>query len=301
MRITNAMLSDVILKNISSSYERIGKFQDQLSSGKLYNKPSDNPVAINKGLGIRSVTKSLDQYVDNVNDALAWLKTADGALMNTVDLLYRAKELSVQGANGTNTQEALNAIAKEIDQIIEDTVSIGNTQYDGKYIFGGNRTTTAPFTLVAGPPTDVTYNGDSASRSYEIEKGVTVTVNLTGDTVFKDSTDPTSIFRILIDLRDHLTAGDFAALSTDTSQIDSAITTVTDGLMVVGAKVNRLEIAMDRLEDEKFGLIETLSNIEDADIAEVITKLKMEETVYQAALAAGSTAIQKSLIDFLKL
>ena len=298
MRVTNTMLGNTILKNISASYARIERSEDQLSSGKLYRLPSDNPVAVHQSLGIRVSIKETEQYLSNIGDGLQWLNTADMALRNSTDLLLRAKELAVTGANSTNTQTELNAIATEVDQLLTEMVSVGNTNIAGRYIFGGNQTTVAPFSEAGGPPaTAVNYNGDSNAINYETEKGVNVSVNLPGDAVFKGATD---VFQTLITLRDNLLAGDYAAVSADTSTIDDALGMITDSLMIVGAKTNRLEMTQSRLEDDKLGLTKALSGVEDADISEVITKLKMDENVYQAALMAGSTAMQKSLIDFLR-
>lgn len=316
MRITNSMLSNTVLKNISGSYARIEKWQAQLSSGKLYRRPSENPVATGSTLNLRAGLKTVDQHLSNIKDGLAWLTTTDTALRNGVDLLQRAKELAVVGANGTNTQSELNAIAVEIGQIIEEMTNIGNTSFDGRYIFGGNKTAGAPpFTYVpevAGPPYQpayVDYSGDSNAIKYEIEKGITEAVNLPGDSIFKTITvgppapppaKPSYIFQELIDLKHHLEIGDFAAISNDTSQIDNALNLMAEGLMTVGAKINRFDIMRNRLEEDKLNLTEILSGVEDADMAEVITRLKMEENVYQAALATGANIMQKSLIDFLK-
>lgn len=303
VRITQGMLAHTVLRNISTAYDRIGKNEDRLSSGKLYNQPSDNPFAVSQGLNIRQIEKSIDQYLSNINDGTAWLETGNAALTAATDLLARAKELAVQGANGINTQNDLNVIAKEIDNIVSEMINVGNSTYDGRYVFGGNKTTAAPFTYVPaviGPPlvpASVTYNGDSGNINYEIEKGVTVSINLPGDSVFKA---PTDVFQVLIGLSDHLKAGDFASISADTSLIDNATNMLTDAQATLGSKLNRLEVTRERHEEDKLNLAKALSSIEDADMAEVLTKLKMDENVYQAALATGSMAIQKSLIDFLK-
>jgi len=298
MRITNSMLSSTILKNISSSYARLEKYEAQLSSGKLYRRPSDNPAAVNQALGLRASLKEIEQFVNNIDDGISWLDTADTALRNATDLLHRAKELSVRGANATNGQSELNALASEIDQILKTMVNIGNTNFAGRYIFAGHRTTTTPFSEAGGPPaTSVTYNGDSGSINYEIEKGVNVSVNLPGNTIFQGTTD---VFQTLIDLRDHLLAGDHNAVAQDTDRVDSALGAITDALMAVGTKTNRLELTRDRLTQSTIDISSILSNVEDADLPDIIVKLKMEENVYQAALLTGSTVMQKSLIDFLR-
>ena len=291
------MLSSTILKNISSSYDRMAKYQTQLSSGKLFNRPSDNPVAINQALATRVSIKETEQYIKNVDDGLTWLNTADVALRNATELMYRAKELAVMGANSTNSQSELDKIANEVDQLLSEMVVIGNTSLAGRSIFAGHKTTTPAFIQVGLPVPSVTYNGDAGAINYEIERGVNAAVNFSGDTVFQGGAD---VFQVLIDLSANLRAGDYTAVSGDTSLVDDALETVTDSLAIVGAKINRMEFVKDRHLQDVLSLTGILSDIEDADLAEVIMKLKSEENVYQAALTSGSMSIQKSLIDFLR-
>lgn len=297
MRVTNNMLQDTILKNISSAYERLEKYEAQLSSGKLYRQPSDNPTAINQSLSIKVKLKDMDQYEANISDGLAWLNTTDSALRNSIDVLHRVRELAVRGANSTNSQSELNALAAEVDQLLGNMVNIGNTTYADRYIFAGFKTTAAPFSKNATPPPEVNYNGDIGAINFEIEKGVNIQVNLDGNTAFKA---PTDVFQVVADLRDHLQAGNYAAVSQDIGQVDDAVNMITNSLMTVGAKVNRLNLAKDKIDEDKINLSKILSDLEDADMPDVITKLKTEETVYQAALMTGSMAVQKTLIDFLR-
>jgi flagellar hook-associated protein 3 FlgL len=296
MRITNNMLTSTVIKNIVASYGRLENYQYQESTGKVFRRPSDNPVAVNQSLSYKVSLKEFDQFTGNIDAALSWLDSTDTVLRDAVGLLQRAKTLSVSGANSTNGQSELDAIADEVSQLIDNMVSVGNTQFAGRYIFGGFSTTSAPFEAMDSPPTSVDYLGDDGSINYEIEKGVSTSINFNGEEVFKS---PTDVFNVLIELRDHLLDGDYGAVSQDTSNVDDALEMITGTLMKVGAKTNRLEMTQDRLEQSKLNLTELLSNVEEADMAEVIVKLKTEETVYQAALATGSTIMQKSLIDYL--
>jgi flagellar hook-associated protein 3 FlgL len=296
MRVTNNMLNATVVNNITASYERMEHYQWQESTGKAYKRPSDNPIAVNLSLNYKASLKEFEQYTSNIDGALSWLDGADTALRDASSLLQRAKTLSVSGANATNGQSELDAIADEVGQILENMIDIGNTQFAGRYIFGGFHTTSAPFEATDSPATSVEYVGDEGNINYEIEKGVSTSVNLNGDQVFKT---PTDVFGVLIDLRDHLLAGDYSAVSQDTSNIDDALGMITNALMNVGSKTNRLETTQDRLEQGKLNLKEALSNTEEADIAEVIVNLKTEETVYQAALSTGASIIKRSLIDYL--
>jgi flagellar hook-associated protein 3 FlgL len=296
MRITNNMLQSTLINNIIGSYERMENYQWQESTGKAFKRPSDNPIGVNQSLNYKVSLKDLEQYTSNIEGALSWLDSADTALRDGVGLLQRAKTLAVSGANSTNGQSELNALADEVGQILENMIDVGNTQFAGRYIFGGFKTTGAPFETTDSPPSSVDYTGDEGSINYEIEKGVSVGVNQNGNEVFKS---PTDVFGVLINLRDHLLAGDYNAVSQDTSGINDAMDMITSALMNVGAKTNRLETTQDRLEQSKLNLTELKSNVEEVDMAEVIVKLKTEETVYQAALATGASIMRKSLIDYL--
>lgn len=296
MRITNNMLQSTLINNIIGSYERMENYQWQESTGKAFKRPSDNPIGVNQSLNYKVSLKELGQFTSNIEGALSWLDSADTALRDGVGLLQRAKTLAVSGANSTNGQSELNALAEEVGQILENMIDVGNTQFAGRYIFGGFKTTGAPFETTDSPPSSVDYTGDEGSINYEIEKGVSIGVNQNGNEVFKS---PTDVFSVLINLRDHLLAGDYNAVSQDTSSVNDAMDMITSALMNVGAKTNRLETTQDRLEQSKLNLSELKSNVEEVDMAEVIVKLKTEETVYQAALATGASIMRKSLIDYL--
>lgn len=291
MRITNSMLSNTVLKNIIASYGRLEKYELQLSSGKKVSKPSDDPIALERSLNMHELMKELDQHISNTEDAISWLNASDTALRNAVDLMHRVKELAVRGANGLNSQNELNAIASEVDQILSQMVSLGNSTFGDRYIFSGHKTTSPPFDDSGG------YSGDSGDICYEIEKGVSIAINLPGDSVFKDSTD---VYASLIDLRDHLRAGDYVSVSEDIRQVDDSLSAITDALVRIGVKTNRLEFTLDRHLQGKVNLTKVLDSVENVDIEEVIMKLKMEENVYQASLLSGSTIMRTSLIDFLR-
>ena len=297
MRITNNMLSDNILKNLSSVLERMNVYQNQVSTGKRFSKPSEDPIGVGRSLSLRAVIKDLEQYGENLDDALSWLDATDGALRNTTGVLQKAREIAVSGANDTLNQTDRDNLATEVEQLLEETINLANTSSEGRYIFAGHRTTTQPFTPTGSPVTSVAYSGDDGSILYETEKGINVTVNLPGSDVFTGTQD---IFQALIDLRDHLQAGDVSNISLDIGEIDACMDQVLNSGAVVGAKMNRLEMSKERLSESSLHLTELLSEIEDVDMAEAIIKLKTEENVYRAALSVGTRIIQPSLLDFLR-
>ncbi|MDI6799679.1 MAG: flagellar hook-associated protein FlgL [Actinomycetota bacterium] len=297
MRVTNKMVQARILTNLNSSMGRLNMLQNQLSTGKLFSSPSEDPIAAAQSLSIKSIIKDIEQYQKNINSATAWIDIAETSMSDVVSTVQKSREIAVAGASGTASADDREALAKEVDQLLEGLVTVANTSYGGKYIFAGFRTTAEPFAKVGDPITSVAYNGDGGEILYETESGIKVAVNIPGSEIFGG---PNNSFNALIDLRDHLLAGNTAALTADIGLIDQALEQVQDKRSIFGARANRLEAADNRLTDRMINLKKLLAKTEDIDMAEVIMNLKMEENVYQAALAAGSRVMQMSLLDYLK-
>lgn len=150
MRVTQSMLSNNMLRNLSSSYGKMSKLQDQITSGKKITRPSDDPVIAIKGMGYRTEIDKVKQFTRNIGEVHNWLDTTDATLGEAGDALNRVKELIVQAANDTNTADDREKIQAEINQIREQLQDLSNTQSGGKYIFSGTNTLSPLYT-------DVTY------------------------------------------------------------------------------------------------------------------------------------------------
>lgn len=140
MRITQTMLSNNMLRNLNSSYLKMGKLQEQLSSGSKLTKPSDDPVASVKGMGYRTTLAKNEQYTRNMNEVNSWLDTTDSTLSEVNKALQRVKDLVTQAANDTNTPEDREAMQKEVDQLRLQIRDLANTQQGNKYLFAGTAT-----------------------------------------------------------------------------------------------------------------------------------------------------------------
>jgi flagellar hook-associated protein 3 FlgL len=183
-------------------------------------------------------------------------------------------------------------MAQELDQIADSVKTIANTQYAGRYIFSGAATQTAPFTVGGAD----TYLGDTAVISREIGQNIQVPVNVTGDTVVSPLL--AAIRQAAIDLR---AGGTPANLSTtDLQAMDAATDAIQTTRSSVGARVNRLSAAEDRLQQLELAQTQQLSDTEDADVAQTMIDYSTQSAVYQAALKSGSQLIQPSLLDFLR-
>ena len=290
------MLNTQMLRNLNSNLKRLEDIQNQMSTGKKINKPSDDPVGISFSLRYRAALKENEQFTRNVDSAISWIDNTESLISETNDVLQRARELAVQGANGVMSDEAMDSIAAEINQLYDHLVKLGNSKFNGKYIFNGQMTDIKPY--------DETNAENDTPNAGEIEMavgvGVSVPVNIPGSKLFGDSTDTTNAFRVLKDLRDSLYSHDSVSVDQALGDIDSRIDKVLETWSEVGAKSSRVDLIKKRLENDNINLQTLLSSTEDANMAEVMINMKTEENIYQASLSTGARIIQPSLVDFLK-
>ncbi|MBE3573709.1 MAG: flagellar hook-associated protein FlgL [Moorella humiferrea] len=305
MRITNRMLGQNVVRNINRNLENMYRTQEQMSTGKRVNRPSDDPIVVARILAFKTSIAANDQYKKNMEDAKGWLDASESALGMATDVLQRARELAVYGSNGTMPAESMQALGQEVDQLLDEMVQVANTSYGGRYLFGGTYTQETPFakTITDGKISSVVYNGNLGELNWEIAPGVVVAVNENGGKIFSQAIDnggKDSIFDLLIELRDALNGGNYSAVQSTLGKFDQAIDHLLNIRATLGAKSNRLEMAMSRLDDTQTGLTATMSKLEDVDLAETVMNYKNRENVYLASLATGAMVLQRSLIDYLR-
>lgn len=140
MRITNNMLVNDMMRNLNSNYSKMDRIQQQLSTGKKFQLPSDDPIGVSKSLKYHTDVAMIEQHKRNLSDARSWLQVTEDAVAEMGDIFQRVRELTVQAANGTNTNEDLVQISAEVKQLKEHLIKVGNTSYAGRYIFSGFKT-----------------------------------------------------------------------------------------------------------------------------------------------------------------
>lgn len=295
-RVTQNMMNATLMRNLNANTRKMDHLQEQLSSGRRINKPSDDPVGLSFALRYRSEYGAVEQYQDNLSSATSWMNYTDSTLDKAGEVLQRMRELTVQASNSSNSQESLNSIRSEISQLYNEFVTIGNSQFNGKYIFNGQKTDIKPY----DPNSPETASIDQTSIQYEIGTGIRLGINVTGDQVFGQPTDTDNIFVVADQLMADLGTSNFSGINNALGKLDSRMNKFLAVRADVGARMNRIEFATNRTSDTGVNLQDLLSRTEDADIAGTITNLKTAENVYQSSLSVGAKLIRPSLIDFLR-
>lgn len=299
MRVTQNMTSSRLIQNLNNNMRKMATQQDQISTGRKINKPSDDPVGLTYGLRYRSDLTANTQYQDNVASATSWLDYNDTQLDQATQILQRVNDLAVQAGTGTNTQDSLDSINREITELKKQMADIGNSSFNGKYVFSGQMFDQPPYPSGTDPKSVTT---DDGSVTYEIGQGITMDVNLTANQVF-GSADPAgttdNVFSVFDRISAALQSGSYTGVTNEIDNIKSRMNKIISARSENGAKTNRAELMQNRMEQMEVGLTALQSKTEDADMSQLYIDSTVSQNVYQASLSVGAKIITPSLVSFL--
>jgi flagellar hook-associated protein 3 FlgL len=291
-RITQRLSVATSLNALQAGMTRLARSQQQLSTGRTINRPSDSPTGTNDAMRLRADLAAQTQYSRNADDGQSWLGHADTTLTSMLDEVRTARDLVVQGvSSGNSGPEAREAIAQQISQIRAGLLNEANTQHLGRPLFGGTTSGSTAYDATGA------YVGDSGDVTRTIGQGITVPVNVTGPQAFSAGSD--DLFSVLDDVVSQLRT-DPSSLSTSLDRLDAVAGSMRTALADVGTRENRIDTAQATLSSTALDTKAALSNVEDVDVASATMDLQMQEVAYQASLAATARVIQPSLVDFLR-
>jgi flagellar hook-associated protein 3 FlgL len=240
------------------------------------------------------------QFQRNTDQAENWLNMTESALKSGTEVIQRARELTIYASTDSVTPEDRQAIASEVKELRDELIDISRAELGDDYIFSGQKSDSEPFFITEnadGTINNLKYDGDSTSVKRRLNENVEMTINLTGDEVFKEEIE--ALDKLFSDLNSGTADGETIS-NNSLAAMDKAINKFTELRSEVGGKLKRTGNLKNRLEANEVHLKQLKSQNEDADLAETITKLKMEENVYRASLASGARIMQQSLIDFIR-
>ncbi|TAA72223.1 flagellar hook-associated protein FlgL [Planococcus salinarum] len=277
MRISHQMLHQNSVSNMNNTMGRFQKAYNEALTGKQVSKPSDDPHGAAKAMELKSALATNEQYERNTGEAKLWLDETDQTVNSMVDVMQRVRELAVQGNNETLSAEDRGAVALEVEELTAQLRQFADTKVNGVDLFTKSET----------PP------AVTSPKMMTVGGGLNIQVNATEDQLLGTDSE---LLTTLADLSAGLRNGE----AMDLDAIDTGIDRLLKVSAEVGARTNRVESAENRMFDNTLQLKSRLSGITDIDMAEAITKLKSEDSVYQASLSASAKIIQPSLMDFLR-
>ncbi len=295
MRITNKMISKSLLSTISGNRSLAAEISKDIATTKRIRKPSDDPGGVVQVERYKGLISQNEQFTKNLTHIRGFNNNSQSALDRATEDLETARNLAIQGASETTSPEAKQALAQNIDQIIDNLVDLGNSKYKGKFVFGGTLTTqTAPFSRSGDV---VTYNGNSKSIRGQVGFDTQVAYNKTGQEIFNPGGDP-DIFAELVALKQGLESNDGAAIQATVGTLESAQAAVLAKTAEIGALQNRLDSTEILINNENIDLADQLSRIEDTDLFKAIVDAKALDDAITGGLQTMANAVQRTLLDF---
>jgi flagellin-like hook-associated protein FlgL len=293
VRITQRAVALTSLQGLNRNLDAVGKLQQQLTSGRLINAPSDSPTGTNRAMQTRGEMASVAQEARNITDGGNWLDQTDSTLQNMLDVTRKVRDLTVQGlSTGASSDASQKALATEVASLREGLLTLANTNIQGRPLFGGVTPgqkaydATGAYVGLVGPPV--------TRRVSETE---VLRVDLTGPEAF--GTPGNDLFAVVDRIATDLLA-DPAALETHLVDLDVIMQGMYTAVADVGARAKRLEGLGQINSDRSFTLQTQLSETENIDLPNTIMRLEMQKVGYEAALAATAKAISPTLLDYLR-
>lgn len=293
MRVTHQLIKQTVINNVHRNMGQMNRLQNMLSTGRALHRPSDDPIKVAQVMGFTASLARNGQYQKNIDAATSWLGVTEDSLERITEVLQRAKEQAIYGANSTMPDEARMAIAKEVHELTDVLVQMGNTNYQGRYVFSGHQTNVLPLTRDGG---GVTYHGDQGAISWEVAPSVTIRANIDGQDLFFNS----GMFAAMDQLEQGLINNDNAIITATIDLLGAALDHVLDKRAALGAISNGLDMTREKYLSENINFTELRSRLEDIDLAETYMNFAMLENIYTASLSMGARIIQPSLLDFLR-
>ena len=293
MRITQRAVALTSLQGLNRNLDAVGKLQQQLTSGRLINAPSDSPTGTNRAMQTRNELASVSQEARNITDGGSWLEQSDSTMQNMLDAARKVRDLTVQGlSTGSSSDASQKALATEVASLREGLLTLANTNIQGRPLFGGVTPGTKAYDAagayvgMAGPPV--------TRRVSETE---VLRVDITGPEAFGTPGD--DLFAVVGRIAADLTA-DPAALETHLADLDVIMQGMYTAVADVGARAKRLDGLAQINFDRSLSLQSQLAETENIDLPNTIMRLEMQKVGYEAALAATAKAISPTLLDYLR-
>ena len=297
--------SQYFLANVDRAQERINDASRQVSSGKRVTQASDDPDVISALLQLRTSLQKNTQITTNLGLATSDANIADGALSSATQLMDRAVTLAVQGATATTDASGRQSLAQEVQGILEQMVSISQTQSAGRYVFNGDQDTAPSYQLDLANPNGVDRRTTpSATRLVENPAGGSITVSKTAQEIFDhrnadDTLASDNVFAALNGLRNALLNNDTAGINNSITSLKAASDHLNTCQAFYGDVENRLQDATTFASNYDVQLRTQISQKEDADVASAALELSEGTTQLQAAFQTEAKIPRSTLFDYL--
>jgi len=275
------------------------KLTEELSSGVRFHSLSDDPISSGQNVLLLNQIQQDDSFTQSSSLVTGQMQVADSALGSVVSQLTQALSLAISANNGTMNGNNLKSIASQLTGILNEVEALANTSYQGQYVFAGGQTGTVPFsTSNATSPAVTSYSGDGNINYLHTPNGQKIQLNVPGDQIF-DGAGANGVFKTLNNLIADYASGtiNMAQATADTEALNTALNYVSQQRVTIDNSITQLDAAAEAVTNGKTQLMVAQTNLMQADIADVATRLSLTKTQQTALESVISQLGSGSLFD----
>lgn len=289
-----------------TSNERVTKARElndhtleQISTLKRINRVSDDPIGTSQLIRGRDRLKTIEKFQSNIEFSKGYLEKTESAVQSMGETLMRAQELAVGLSNGTYDESSRDAASKEVKQLMNELVSLGNTTYAGRFVFSGFRTGTPALSQEGD------FLGDDGSVFLEVDTNDFRPINAQARYLFEvDATERGlghfNMYDCLQMLYDGLSDNNLGSIRESMAELDHQIKKTTSYQASIGSLTQALEKGGQKLDSENTHVKTMLSKVEEVDMFKASSDFKRTETILQSTLMATNKMLQPSLLNFMQ-
>ena len=307
MQISTNLIFDRAIAQMGVTQDRLSKTQTQLSTTKQINKPSDAPDQAATITRLKSAIDRQNAYVSTINSVKDKLSQQETAASNATDVLTRLKELTIQAANDTYSGVDRKSIDLEVRQLRDQLLSLANTQdVNGNFIFSGSRVGKQAFATDENGK--LVYQGDQTVSATGVGDQSAVDINRSGTNPFdkivrldeNNKKMAVGFFQVIDDLSAALQSNNSGDIKRAVGEMTTLQQGLSDSLASIGAATNKIDNQASLAEENVLRMKSTLSQVEDTDYTEAITKMNKDILALQAAQSSFAKIAQLNLFDYIK-
>jgi flagellar hook-associated protein 3 FlgL len=288
MRITEAMSLNNVLQAEAQASERLAQLTQQASSGLRVSQPSDDPAAYASIVQRDAQIATVQARSTAATTAAGDLDLAGGVLNQATTIFEKLRSLAVQASNGTQSAESRANTGSQVDSLRQQLLALANTQGASGYLFGGTKSTTAPFDSAGN------YQGNGGVTHVEVADGVLAVSNASGSQAFT-SAGGRDVFADVQALSTALAANDVTGIQASITNLDSSHSQLVAAQVDAGEHADRLRSAGTAMASALTQMQVSRASVRDADMATTISNLQATQTAYQAALQVNKQILSLAL------
>lgn len=291
MRVTEKMIFENSITQTGRSRENLAQAQEEVSSGSRVIHPGDDPVAAALAVG-HTVDKARYKSIGDTSQRAAdELNAADTALSGIETVANRALEIATQFSNDTYGPTDRATAAVEVNGLFSQALSLLNTTYGSRFIFGGFHDSAPPFAA------DGSFVGDGNIRTVEVAPGLYQAASMDANAIVKGGTTGVDLMKTLSDLSAALSQNDATGIRDGLDNLNKSIGQLAAGRTQVGMAQDAFQAAVTTAQTATGDETIKIGKLLDADILDSSTRLASAQYALNATLTATAKTMSMSLTD----